>query len=210
MPRACRICPRLGIRCPVSASRLRATRASPHRSSRQGARQRRKPQRKLRSDGDLRRYGGGGPLRPYTRSDGAPNCAPSLRSVAGLLCRSLAAAREDILTSLHNIATALASDGRALRVFQLLALMRPPGLLAPGSTFFSPAGEAERRACVARERLVVRGLCSSVSSIPAEVLAPAAVLFRISWVRRAGCPRSGFSKRARGGNPRPSRARERC
>ena len=97
MPRACRICPRLGIRCPVGASRLRATRASPHRSSRQGARQRRKPQRKLRSDGDLRRYGGGGPLRPYTRSDGAPNCAPSLRSVAGLLCRSLAAAYEDPL-----------------------------------------------------------------------------------------------------------------
>ena len=46
--------------------------------------------------------------RPYTRSGGAPNCAPSLRSVAGLLGRSLAAAYEDTLTSLHRSVTARA------------------------------------------------------------------------------------------------------
>ena len=37
----------------------------------------------------------GYPLRPHTRSGGAPNCAPSLCSVAGLLGRSLDAAYED-------------------------------------------------------------------------------------------------------------------
>ena len=43
------------------------------------------------------RYVGGGPLRPHTRSGGAPHYAPSLRSVAGLLGRSLDAACEDLL-----------------------------------------------------------------------------------------------------------------
>jgi len=37
----------------------------------------------------------GYPLRPHTRSGGAPHYAPSLRSVAGLLGRSLDAAYED-------------------------------------------------------------------------------------------------------------------
>src|SRR6266576_5135217 len=50
----------------------------------------------------------GCPLRPHTRSGGVPNCAPSLRSVAGLLGRSLDAACEDHLTSLHRSVTAVA------------------------------------------------------------------------------------------------------
>src|SRR6266576_262526 len=46
---------------------------------------------------DLCRCVGGGPLPPHTRSGGAPHYAPSLRSVAGLLGRSLDAACEDLL-----------------------------------------------------------------------------------------------------------------
>src|SRR6266436_6205270 len=45
----------------------------------------------------------GYPLRPHTRSGGAPNYAPSLRSVAGLLGRSLDAAYEDTLASLRRL-----------------------------------------------------------------------------------------------------------
>jgi hypothetical protein len=99
MPRVSPICPRWDIRCPVSDSRLRATPVSPRlrRNNRRSAQPRAGKRRRVLSDGELSRYGGGGPLRPYTRSGGAPNCAPSLRSVAGLLCRSLAAAYEDPL-----------------------------------------------------------------------------------------------------------------
>jgi len=62
---------------------------------------------------------GGGPLRPHTRSGGAPNNAPSLRSVAGLLGRSLDAACEDTLTSLHRSTTARASKGIRARTLSL-------------------------------------------------------------------------------------------
>src|SRR5450759_5138587 len=41
--------------------------------------------RRLVFDISARRSVGGGPLRGYARLVGAPNCAPSLRSVAGLL-----------------------------------------------------------------------------------------------------------------------------
>ena len=59
-----------------------------------------------------RGVGEGYPLRRYARLVGAPNYAPSLRSVAGLLLAlALESACEDTLTSLHSIATALASDG---------------------------------------------------------------------------------------------------
>src|SRR5450756_482377 len=45
-----------------------------------------------------RRYVGGGPLRRYARLVGAPNYAPSLRSVAGLLLAlALQSASEDLL-----------------------------------------------------------------------------------------------------------------
>jgi hypothetical protein len=56
----------------------------------------------------------GYPLRPHTRSGGAPHYAPSLRSVAGLLGRSLDAAYEDTLASLHRSVTA--RDCKARRV----------------------------------------------------------------------------------------------
>src|SRR6266853_2981724 len=52
---------------------------------------------------------GGGPLRPHTRSGGAPHYAPSLRSVAGLLGRSLDAACEDLLRLPIGVGRNLAS-----------------------------------------------------------------------------------------------------
>src|SRR5258705_9343652 len=52
----------------------------------------------------------GYPLRRYARLVGAPNCAPSLRSVAGLLLAlALESAYEDTLTSLDRSLTARAS-----------------------------------------------------------------------------------------------------
>src|SRR5450759_4004048 len=66
----------------------------------------------------LHGVGGGGPLRRYARLVGAPNYAPSLRSVAGLLLAlALQSACEDTLTSLHRFVTAgaLCAAGWALR-----------------------------------------------------------------------------------------------
>src|SRR6266481_8649027 len=52
----------------------------------------------------------GCPLRRYARLVGAPNGAPSLRSVAGLLLAlALQSACEDTLASLHSVVTARGS-----------------------------------------------------------------------------------------------------
>src|SRR5882762_5795957 len=52
----------------------------------------------------------GCPLRRYARLVGAPNCTPSLRSVAGLLLAlALQSACEDTLTSRHSLVTARGS-----------------------------------------------------------------------------------------------------
>src|SRR5450756_1502585 len=64
--------------------------------------------RRLVFDISARRSVGGGPLRGYARLVGAPNCAPSLRSVAGLLLAlALESRYEDPLRlpSRHNLET---------------------------------------------------------------------------------------------------------
>jgi len=59
----------------------------------------------------------GCPLRRYARLVGAPNCAPSLRSVAGLLLAlALESAYEDTLASLDGSLTARAAQSRARKL----------------------------------------------------------------------------------------------
>src|SRR6266852_8152223 len=70
----------------------------------------------MRPSRHSRRYVGGGPLRRYARLVGAPNSAPSLRSVAGLLLAlALQSAYEDTLTSLHRFVTAAALHAAGFR-----------------------------------------------------------------------------------------------
>jgi len=184
MPRVSRICPRWDIRCPVRDSRLRATRPRPRprrrnprrRSSRQNAR----VKRRTRSDGEVSRYGGGGPLRPYTRSGGAPNCAPSLRSVAGLLGRSLAAAYED-------------------------PLRLPSGFVAKSVTFVAPSGR-ELLGWLRRCRGLVSHLCAGLT---AHTSGSCAHVSRSHPKLCAGARRASLGKSVRKGTSAHTRGAER-
>jgi len=108
----------------------------------------------------LHGVGGGGPLRRYARLVGAPNYAPSLRSVAGLLLAlALESACEDTLTSLHRSVTARAFPPRAhFGLFgdyavphAQVAPSRQGGISLPDGLRGSPRAQA-------REQLDVNGL----------------------------------------------------
>src|SRR6266478_7155790 len=135
----------------------------------------------------------------YARLVGAPNCAPSLRSVAGLLLAlALESACEDTLTSLYRSVTAAllraAGVGGSVRS---LSAVRPRG----------EHGNAELRSARSRAEVRRRPGDERESRARRERNALVRVALR-GKVDRVLVGR--FAKRARGGDPRPSRARERC
>ena len=148
------------------------------------------------------------PFGGYTRLVGAPNYAPSLRSVAGLLLALVLESRyEDTPPSLpRRLVTAPAlAPNTARQIEEIPRAQLPhsePARLARGRRSAPPpVGTVTSAArCGAH--------CARVRTTWACARDSKCMHLQIC-VGRRGCPRRRFSKRARGGDPRPSGARER-
>src|SRR6266852_460977 len=158
----------------------------------------------MRPSRHSRRYVGGGPLRRYARLVGAPNSAPSLRSVAGLLLAlALESAYEDTLTSPHRSVTAAAPSRRVCALVPFEPRSVPPETPASRASL----GALPRVMAVApaqsdgEDRTIESERAERRDSDDWHHDRPRGKAERV--------PVGGFAKRARGGDPRLSGAKER-
>jgi hypothetical protein len=145
---------------------------------------------------------------PHTRLVGAPHYAPSLCSVAGLLLALVCSGPTRTpsppytVSQLHSLPTTRTA-------YLLTAGAEVPAGIPRARRYFSCAGRrrgaprARSARAVGCERSVFESCFYALLIVGANHSAVANLLGR-----RAGCPRRRFSKRARGGDPRLSGAKE--